>query len=126
MDSTSSWTYSSSTIRPADNNTNNRITFLDGLQQSSLTANYQNVASISTGNIALGIGVDSTTAYTGAMADTFAGNGALNSITQNTPLLGLHYVQALECTPNGAVATGTYYAEISTSPTYQLTLSIEM
>jgi hypothetical protein len=132
-DDTGSWTYTSSTVHPADSSTSNRITWLDGLGQSSASASYQIVAEISNAqNIAIGIGVDSTTTYTGAISDTFGysstmGNqGGLHAAVTKSPLLGLHYVQALENAPNGIAGTGTYFTLIGSWQSYNLSLAINM
>jgi hypothetical protein len=122
MDSTSSWTYGTSTERPADNSTSNRITFLDGLAQSNFTASYSvAMANSSTGNAIIGIGLDSTTSINVPWAQT-GGTFLLNptATIASYPLLGLHYVQAMEDVFAGTEtfdAAGAYEA---------LTLSISM
>ena len=103
LDNSAAWTYTTNTVRPANNSTSNRISWVDGLGQSAIVSRYGcaiNTASASNGG-QVGIGVNSTSA--------FASNSAVGSasLASNStayvagevdayPLLGFNYVQALE------------------------------
>lgn len=109
-DNTGSWTYTGTTTRAANNSTSNRITFVDGLQQSFINGLY----SCSAGTSALTtlaeiiIALDSTTAGdASATIQTAASTivpGAIND--SFLPQLGLHYIQACEYS---SAATATFY-----------------
>jgi YVTN family beta-propeller protein len=93
-----SWNYNTSSWRAADGSNNNSIRFIDGLQQSAFTGYYQTIAfSGNTGSSYLGIGVDSTTTPSGiAQIDTSGARCSPPAPLASLPLLGLHYVQAME------------------------------
>jgi hypothetical protein len=122
MDSTSSWTYGTNIARAANNSPNNRISFLDGLQQSSFTASYSvAMANSGTGNAIVGIGVDTSTVINVPWAQT-GGTFLLNPVATFTsyPMIGLHSVQAMEQVFSGTETfdgAGAYQA---------LTLSLTM
>ncbi len=107
-DSTSSWTYATATWREADNSASNRITFLDGLQQSVARAKYADIMYTSGSSVegAIGINLDSTSATPvdpcaitlGTSEQTFTAYGNF------MPQLGLHYAQAMEWA-SGATVT---------------------
>lgn len=108
-DSTSSWTYATNTWRAANNNNSNRISFIDGLQQSPIFARYWVDATASGAAIAAsGVNLDSTSATPTIQA---YGAGAPD-IQQNAeeifyPQLGFHYIQAME---TSTAATSTFKA----------------
>jgi hypothetical protein len=100
-DSTSSWTYSTGTWRPENNSTSNSVTFLDGLQQSSVRSTYTIDSTVSSVGVFAGIGVDLD--YTSGASPVkpigFSDSTSINMLTAYgwfTPQLGLHSVQAVE------------------------------
>ena len=60
-DSTSAYTYTSNVVRIADNSNSNRVTFVDGLQQSPISVAYQSRTGLVVNGAStfIGIGVDS-------------------------------------------------------------------
>jgi hypothetical protein len=95
-DSTSGWTYASNVWRNVNASAANRITWVDGLQQTSVTATYGVVISTTldaTQGVYLSIGVD-------GIVPTFITQGfgdlTLNDNINVAPLMGLHYAQAIE------------------------------
>lgn len=100
IDNTFSWTYNSTTVRPSDNSTSNRISFVDGLAQIFSEATYQvEIYPDSNGNF-VGVGFNSTTAFT----DVTGAHNSVTTVQFNSetgkgsayPLLGFNYWQALE------------------------------
>src|SRR6185437_5562846 len=71
-DSNVPWSYNTSTWRVADNNNNNRATWLDGLQQISVTASYQDQITLTaaTASGAIGILFDATSGTQRSMEPT--------------------------------------------------------
>ena len=109
-DNTTSWSYGSTTLRPADNSTSNRISFLDGLQQSFIDSEYQCFIEVSNAGGLISLGLDSTTTAAGTLASWNSAAAATFSSPiaklSSYPLLGLHYVQALE---SGQGTTTAYF-----------------
>lgn len=105
-DSTNSWTYATNTWRAANNSNSNRITFVDGLQQSSIVASYTATTTASANQAEVGIDLDSTT---GAPAFTAAANttpvAMLPARYSWAPQLGLHFGQGKELAANGTSVT---------------------
>ena len=100
------YTYNSTTWRAANNNTANRISFVDGLQQS--TINADNAAGVYTTSAAasepaIGSNLDSTSA-TPNVAAIFGASAALSPLlighlhTKENfrPQLGFHFIQRME------------------------------
>lgn len=110
-DSNTSWSYSTNTWRPTDNSSSNRVTWLDGLAQTAVTASCSVQAATATTNqgIAIGVSLDSTTAapvISGQMYPTAGATFFLKSPEENfAPQLGLHYLQAMEVAPTSVTAT---------------------
>lgn len=115
QDNTASWTYNSTTVRAANGSANNRISFVDGLAQSCIDASYSIVTtSGAAGNGGIALTIDATNSISGQAAQD--GGNAPATITarhQFAPVLGLHYVQAVEFAPTG---TPTYFGALA-SPT---------
>jgi hypothetical protein len=104
LDSTVSYTgYTSSTVRAANASNSNRISFIDGLQQSSIGARYFiSVNSSGYNPIQSGVGLDTTTVFSGAASYyQVALTQTVTAADIFTPQLGLHYVQALETGQSG-------------------------
>jgi len=111
IDATADWLCTTTVFQAANSSNNNRINWLDGLQQSFVFAEYQVQASCTTSggtNVAyVAIGLDSTTsAQSSVFGDTVAATMSIRAASDILPQLGFHYVQALEMGPGGA---GTYY-----------------
>lgn len=111
QDTTSSWTYNSTTWRAPNGNTNTfRASFVIGIQEDAIYASYsahgQNSAS---GYCALAIGYDSTsTALNTAQASNQIASATMftgKAEYQQTDI-GFHYVSALEQMTGG---TGTFF-----------------
>jgi len=98
-DSAATWSYTSATIRPADNSTGNRISFVSGIAEDGISVAQSNrMATASTGLASSGIGLVSTTVFTAAEVcqyNTASGAGCPVT-TAIAPQVGLHFVQALE------------------------------
>lgn len=107
-----SWTYATATWRAADNSNSNRVTFIDGLQQSEISAFYSVNVAQSSGTIFASIGVDlDSTSATPAFVDemnipTGSGGPVHNQHAHGifAPQLGLHFVQAVERVGGGGTA----------------------
>jgi hypothetical protein len=110
-DSTNSWTYTTATFRKMNNNANNRISFVAGLNEGRIAATVH-LAAYNGGAatwISAGIGVDSITAASGLIGTTPSTSTVATRPTQvishYTGLTGIgrKYLQALEA----AEASGT-------------------
>jgi len=111
IDTTASWTYALTTIRAAHGSTTWRVTFVSGLAEDSFSSVFNEIATVATsGSILPGIGLDSTTTYSGATGQTptgitvGTGTGSFSSVN-----IGQHFYSALESN------TGTNTATISGS-----------
>lgn len=103
QDSTSSHAYTSATVRSFGNSASNRITFVRGLNEDSVTATFSATVGTVAANAsgAVGIGLDSTTvAYPSATRPTVSAAGLTQgaAISRFAAYLsaGQHYLQALE------------------------------
>lgn len=110
QDSTASWTIASATWRAANNSNSNRITYVDGLGQSQVSASYVVGCQPPINNACVvGVNFDATTGappgilgyvfnpnQTGVTVDHQLAGGATNIA------LGLHYAQAMEARGFGA------------------------
>jgi hypothetical protein len=134
IDSTSNWTYATATTRPANGSSNNSVTWLDGLQQSSINATYVSGVAMSGGTNgpgSTGVGLNSTTAMSGIAADFFiAGSiscdATIPATLLNPPLLGLNTVTALENARGGLAASFYGSGLIPSAQAMGLTLKLEM
>ena len=109
QDSTASWTYNSTTWRAANNSANNRVYFVFG-RAASVRAHY--LSQVVSGGITARIGVDSTTALTGAASGssvdsttTYLNDAA--GVAFCSPILaeGFHYINGIERTSGSATCT---------------------
>lgn len=125
-DSTSSWTYATATWRSANNNTANRISWVDGLQVSTVQACYQ-VGNDNAGAVAalVGVNIDSTSATPSVAAQGTTSGSTQQVIAPDTffPQLGFHYAQAMEYATG---ATATFRGVANSQQQQALTLSLEM
>lgn len=128
-DSNVNWTYNVATWRPLDGasgNINNRITYIDGLAQSTVQGRIITLAYSSTTatNCTVGINRDATTfpSQVGAYIQTTGGSllGATDLWAEDSysPALGLHFIQALEVSLNAVTITYAFNGG-STSLNYQ-------
>lgn len=123
-DSTSNWTYATTTWRSADNNANNRISFVDGLQTSAIDALYQvGVDVTGSGAGLIGVNLDSTSAAPGIVGQSNT-SSTTNTIARESfaPQLGFHFIQAMEYS---AGATTTFRG-VLVAQQQALTVSLEM
>ena len=107
-DSTDTWSYATGTIRPANNSTTMRCTFIasgeDGARAMYTTAYVPDL----TRTAYAGVGYDSTTAFSGwripntGTSTTLAAAAGGHSLV---PAEGLHYLQALENGPGAGTIT---------------------
>jgi hypothetical protein len=101
FENTTSWTYNTTTWRPANGSSNNRINFVDGLQQSRAVGRIIDmVNTVNSSTCLIGINWDITTGISGIVGQFTNGNGAGTNATiiasDTNQLLGAHFVQALE------------------------------
>ena len=127
QDSAATYGYGTNTWRAKDGSTSNRVSVVDGLGQSPITASSaQAVALFSTAvasDASVGVVVDSTSATPNAVAYSYSAAALdvwLKSEENFSPALGFHYYQAMEnalsgvssnylTTPyNGLTVAGTY------------------
>lgn len=117
-DSTASWTYTTATIRAANNSTANSISVFAGLAEEAIEFHYNNKAvnSAAGPNVRSGIGYNSTSAFSGFNGSRFITTNDLTtpdppSIPPSRyiapPGLGLNVATALEY--SAASGTTTWY-----------------
>ncbi len=113
-DRNTNWTYAGTTWAPLDNSTNNRVTFIDGLGQSSVVGRVATIAynAVPTNGAFIGINEDNITntpavraAYESAAAGNDGGAASFAAVENFPPALGVHYLQAVQLSPNGTVTT---------------------
>lgn len=114
LDSASSWAQTSSGWQEVDSSPSNRITWLDGLQQTSVAARLTTLPQPNAANSSAQIGVDldGSTATPNVFSDNYYGsNTGYTQLTAQetfTPQPGLHYVQAMQ-NVGGTGANITFY-----------------
>lgn len=107
-DSTASWTYSTQTWRATNSSNSNRITYVDGLQQSQVTTACTVGSQSSAGSVVageVGVDLDSTTATPTLIAffqtaATTGSGGNIGNTNSFAPSLGLHFLQQMEFSSN--------------------------
>lgn len=109
MSTTDSWSYNSATIRQARGQAGNKVEYVCGLAADAVEATvvgrvYLDNASEQASN---GVGVDSTSAYSGRYGTGFTGGAALIVLLpasyRGIPGLGYHYLSWLESATTGTV-----------------------
>jgi len=130
LDSTTSWAYTTATWRTANNSSNNRISFIDGLQQSQFDTSYVVLANPANaaGECYSALNLTSTSAtptHICGMASTVTATlgfgDSINCIQNFYPQIGLAYVQAME------EGDGTHSCRFDANGTYQfLSINIGM
>lgn len=108
-DSTASWTYGTSTWRESDASAGNRITWLDGLQQSFIDATFmQSIVGSATSTTDVGLNLNATTGAPLTYVSTFATfSGTATDTEIFYPQLGLNYLQGMEINASGS-GTSTF------------------
>jgi hypothetical protein len=103
LESTASWTYSTTTIRQANNSTSNQLEFVRGLNEDAVFCEIRAQGSNSTGtirNCAIYVGLDSTAAQaTNSIQGTMNMDAVAREATASYmgfPGLGYHYLAWLE------------------------------
>lgn len=127
-DSTNSWANFTANWRSANNSTTYRINFLVGVSEDVVDVMYTTYAK--KGGICIGgvgIGLDSTSAFTGLVGAFDNTSTTTNDAAQVTGIMrkvvavGFHYAQALEL---GNASVGiTYYGDNGAATTYQAGLT---
>jgi hypothetical protein len=107
-DSTDAWTYAvANTWRAANANTTMRVSFVRGLDEDAITADYMALAGAGAATIVYtGVGLDSTTAFSGTTAFSLS-SSALPTPAKYSgiPGLGFHFVSALEANSTATAST---------------------
>lgn len=114
IESESSWTYSSATWRPLNNNTGNKVEFVLGLSQDPVFLLHTGyLTNSSTGGGALGVALDSPSS-TNADMRSFSDIDLTSIFAIYSKLVstGYHYLQLTEVT--SGVGITTFYSFIST------------
>lgn len=112
FDNTNSWTYNVSTWRASNNSTSMRISFVRGMNEDACNFRFnQGMSQAVANNCGVGIGIDSTSAFSGSAAAGGAASAAVTfcAIYSGIPGVGMHYAQALEF--GQAATTCTFYGD---------------
>lgn len=110
-DSTDSWTYGTAAWRASNaagtgSGLNMRVSYLDPFGTATVAARNYGYISHASGFAVGGIGVDTTTAFSGTTATVGAGIGTPACAEYaGVPGLGFHFVQAIEYATAGAAGT---------------------
>ena len=130
MDSTANWNYSATSWRATDGSgtdsgNNNRISFLDGLQQSFVDARNQLVINTSSSSVAgvIGVELDNTTASPGgATGLSFkTSQSSIQAFDHFNPQIGFHYISGVEWASGSTVTFAT-----DSGTTQELKIELEM
>lgn len=105
-----SWSYNSTTIRPVQGTNNIRVSFVHGLQEEFFFAEYAGLV-VSTIQTSFGLGLDSTTAFSGRIGLGFGASGVASSAVgaSQTQPVGWHFMQALEALQ--VAGSATFYGD---------------
>lgn len=118
LDNTNSWTYAvNATWRQANNSASSRVSMIRGLDEDAVEATYNAIARTTTGGTAIaGVGVNSTTAYSGTTQGTINTTDFLAMPARYSGLAGLgyRYVAAIEY--NDTTNTSTWRGLITGIP----------
>jgi hypothetical protein len=113
-DNSGAYTYGSNTWREMDGSANNRISWIDGLGQTSVRAGVKTLAGTAnaTAQINVGVTLNSTSAApniyaTGVSPTSTLGDDYTTFSSEETfpPLIGFNYLQAMEQSGNAVTAT---------------------
>jgi hypothetical protein len=125
-DSTSSWTYSTATIRASNNSTSNRVNFLQGLAQGGIDASVNQlvrVPAVIGAYARIGVALNSTTTLdrTGQSSQASTGGVADNPAAARmayAPQLGANYISSNEI--GDGSNTATFFGQTSGSTTFHM------
>ena len=122
-DTTNSWNYSSTTIRPANNSAAMRVSWVVGLQEDFLEAEYlafvANDTSAAEGRA--GLGYNSIIGFSGRVlpASTQGTQGIAVGGKIAVQDLGVNYAQALEAAGSAGSGTWSWYGDNNLPPSVQ-------
>lgn len=102
-ESTASWAYTTTTWRPWNNNTANRASFIQGLNEDPIYLYFLGYQQGGYGF--MGIGLDKTNNYDG-LATQMSASASFSVVYENFPGIGYHYLQLMECGGSGV----TFYS----------------
>lgn len=124
-DTTTSWTYGSTTWRAPNGNTNTaRVSFINGLNEDDVKATYVAIGNQSGGNAYAGVGYDSTSAPTGGASVNGAGfNLAITGSLRKIAGLGWHFVSAIEA---ASAASAIFIGQGSGPPSTQSAFTVDL
>jgi Protein of unknown function (DUF2793) len=108
-DTTTSWSYATNSWRAADNSTSMRVSYVAGQAGARVGARYGGLCNAGTTTpVGFGVGVDSTSAYSGRAGKIWHQNIVDSVIAEHqfAAAAGFHYVQALEYGATGATFYG--------------------
>lgn len=118
-ETTDSWTYASSTWRQANNSAGMQVEMVRGLNEDAVRAIYSAfMLPSATGGSRLGIGVDSTSAYSGVTTGAAAAGNALSAPAFYAGLPGIGY-RTIAAIEHSAAGTATFYGDIGTPTLFQ-------
>jgi hypothetical protein len=108
VESTGTWTYGTATWRAANGSAANRVSWIDGLQESTVSARYQLMSNNRGGSNGIGVNFNATAGQP-ALSSWLSGNNSTNAWvllieTGTQPLLGFNYAQAMEKGDGSAAA----------------------
>lgn len=114
-DNTNSWTYAvATTWRAANNSATARVSFVRGADEDSVQATYVGLAVAGTNpTLAVaGVGLDSTTAFSGTTASNGNASSAQSAIGMysGNPGVGSHFLSAIEL--NSGTNASTWYGDL--------------
>ena len=117
-ESADSWTYATASWRAFNNSNSNRLSYVVGLNEDPVAADVRGLMVNSAGTGILGIGVDSTSAFSGL---TGAGGGSTANVPASAsyngyPGRGFHFLQMLEQSNSG---TTTFYGDAGAPSNFQ-------
>ena len=119
QDTTVNWTYAGASFRPANNSSNNRVTWVVGLNEDVAEVRYSVMGQASSPEPVLGvslayagIGIDTISAAIGvstaasiSSASTINLIGLAQGAWSGLTGVGKHFVQAMEASPTGSVVS---------------------
>ena len=116
-----------SAVRSFNNSASDRISFVDGLQQSAVSATHATTAAqvLAGAYVGIGVALDSTTVASGTAGQhTAAFTAGVYAMDIFTPQIGFHFVQALETSQTGG--TATFNPTSVVAPYQELAVHLEM
>lgn len=129
IDTTDTWSYTTDTIRQANGASGNKVEFVLGLSQNEVVAAVRgtvNLVSNTTKGAKIGVGVDSTTAFSGFAQQAY-NDGAANlhfpigGEYRGILAVGYHYLAW--CEKGGSAGTSTFFGDNGSTSSLQSGLS---